>query len=188
MTYDTVDEILGANRKGLFIGLDLSGSHTSLGADVTSVAAFTQFKLLRPFSKVFNWSQSYQLGTIATEDGVPFVDRLRTGGEFSVRGYPRDSLGPLNDEGVAIGGELLFVMNQEVHFPIWKNLRGLGFFDAGNVWVRPSDFELDLFKASGLGLRYHSPFGPIRLDVAFPLDRREIDPTHKIYVGYANIF
>ena len=49
-------------------------------------------------------------------------------------------------------------------------------------------FEADLFKSAGIGLRYQSPFGPFRLDFAFPLDRRPTDPSSKIYFGFGSVF
>ena len=62
------------------------------------------------------------------------------------------------------------------------------FFDAGNVWEDTGDFGSELFKSLGLGFRYASPVGPLRLDVAFPVDRREMDPSHKIYFGFGHVF
>jgi translocation and assembly module TamA len=67
-------------------------------------------------------------------------------------------------------------------------MSGLVFFDAGQVWLRTSDFGRDLATAVGLGLRANTPVGLIRLDLAHPLDRRPGDPTFKLYVGLGNAF
>jgi outer membrane protein assembly factor BamA len=194
VAYDTQSRTVGQpRRKGLFLGMDLSGSHKDLGSDLTVLALFNQIKLFVPIGKResgrFTWSQSWRTGLVdGFGDEIPVVDRLRAGGEFSVRGYPTDSLGPQDAEGNALGGEFLFVVNQELHSRIWGSVSGLAFFDAGNVWETREEAELDLFKSVGLGARYLSPVGPLRLDVAWPLDQRPDDPEYKVYFGFGNVF
>ena len=86
--------------------------------------------------------------------------------------------GPLDADGEALGGEVFFVLNEELYVPLWRSLAGVVFFDAGNVWATKSAIDSRLFTSVGLGLRSPSPIGPLRLDVAVPLDRRpEIDPS-----------
>ena len=65
---------------------------------------------------------------------------------------------------------------------------GLAFFDAGNVWANRDAVTGDLFKSVGLGARYQSPVGPLRLDFAVPLDRRPTDPEYKVYFGFGSVF
>jgi len=200
--YNTVDQALGVGqRKGLFLGLDVSGSHTALGSDVSLLALFTSFRFFQPLPGGFVWAQNWRTGQLdAKDEGIPFVDRLRVGGEFSVRGYPTNSLGPLGcldpgtggyvpcDDGVALGGELRFIVNQELHRELGKGVVGVLFFDAGNVWPTRRDVSFDLFTSTGVGARYMSPVGPLRLDLAFPLQPREGDASYKVYIGFGNIF
>ena len=92
-----------------------------------------------------------------------------------------------------LGGELLFVVNQEVHADLLRTgsfgtLSALVFFDAGNVWLDRSTLDTDLFTSAGVGLRYLSPIGPLRLDFAVPLDRRPTDPNSKLYFGFGSVF
>jgi outer membrane translocation and assembly module TamA len=82
----------------------------------------------------------------------------------------------------------MFVTNQELRFPLWTLLSGVAFFDAGNVWATLDDVESTLFKSIGVGLRADSPIGPLRLDFAYPLDRRESDPEYKVYFGLGQTF
>jgi len=186
LVYSTIDRALSAqDRKGFFFGTDLSGASTRLGSDLTYAAVYGQVKLFLPFVRKYTWAQSWRVGLQdAKDEPIPFVDRQRAGGEYSVRGYPTDSLGPRSPEGVALGGELMFVVNQEVHRRLWETVSGLVFFDAGNVWADRRTVDSELFKAAGVGVRYGSPIGPLRLDLAWPLDRREDDPAYKFYVGF----
>jgi outer membrane protein assembly factor BamA len=194
VAFDTRARTLGLQRRdGLFVGFDFSGSHQAVGSDLTVMALFGQLKLFLPLDHQekgrLTWAQSFRAGlTDARDDEVPFIDRLRAGGEFSVRGYPTDSLGPRDQNGVPLGGEVMFVVNQEVHSRIWGSISGLVFFDAGNVWESKGTLEAELFKSVGAGLRYVSPVGPLRLDYAYPLDRRPGDPEYKVYFGFGNVF
>ncbi len=65
---------------------------------------------------------------------------------------------------------------------------GVGFFDVGQVWASSGDFGSDLATSLGLGLRAITPIGVLRLDGAFPLDRRPGDPAFKVYFGFGNVF
>lgn len=120
-------------------------------------------------------------------DGRPLVDVVRdlpvsqrffAGGDATVRGFPLDRLGSdatLNDRGFPTGGAGLVVLNLELRAPYWKGLGLVTFVDAGNVFRRTGDIALDELRgAAGFGLRYRSPLGPLRFDLGFKLDRREI--------------
>jgi outer membrane protein assembly factor BamA len=194
LAYNSVEQNLFSRRpRGYFFGVDVSGSYASLGADLTTLGLFTQFKVYAPLGDIgsgrFSWQQSYRAGLLtAREQPIPFVDRLRAGGEFSVRGYETNSLGPLDANGAALGGELMLVMNQEFHARLWESLHGVLFFDAGNVWDSPENFEFELFQSVGIGARYTSPVGPLRFDLGFPLDRRDGDESYRFYVGFGSVF
>jgi outer membrane protein insertion porin family len=77
-------------------------------------------------------------------------------------------------EGEPIGGQAMFVLNEELRLPIWKTLYGGVFYDAGNVWALGRDLRLGaLRQAGGAGLRLMFPFGPVRLDWGYVLDPQE---------------
>jgi outer membrane protein assembly factor BamA len=109
------------------------------------------------------------------EGRVPLFQRLFAGGSTSVRGYERRQLGPKDDpesfgqtrDPEPIGGSGLFETGVELRFPIGGRLRGVAFVDAGNVWEDPSEISLaDLEYTPGAGVRYVTPIGPFRFDVA----------------------
>ena len=178
----------------VFLGSDLSFASENLGSDYTGYGWFGQVKPQIPLVKMGDsalvWVHNYRTGLREARDDeeLPFFDRLFAGGEFSVRGYPTNSLGPISEDGIPLGGEAMFVTNQELRFPIWSIINGVAFFDAGNVWATRQDVGSMLFKSVGAGLRADSPIGPLRLDLAFPLDRRDGDPEYKIYVGLGQTF
>jgi outer membrane protein insertion porin family len=69
-------------------------------------------------------------------------------------------------------------MNGELRMAIWKDFGAAVFVDGGNVFARVTQFDLGELRGSvGFGLRYRSPIGPVRLDLGFKLDRRELGGT-----------
>ncbi|MEX0617577.1 MAG: autotransporter assembly complex family protein [Pseudohongiellaceae bacterium] len=100
---------------------------------------------------------------------LPVSLRYFAGGDQSVRGYRYQSLGPENENGDVIGGKHLMVAGLEYDFPVYgDNWRLAVFLDAGNAFTDYSDYELK--KGAGIGLRWVSPIGPIRIDLASALD------------------
>ncbi len=123
---------------------------------------------------------------------IPVYRRFFSGGADSVRGYDLDYLGPRNSANNPIGGEAVLEASLELRFPlpIYQNLGGVVFMDAGNVFFKIHDMDLGQLKYSpGFGLRYLSPIGPIGVDIAFPTNRinYEKDSPYQIHftVGYA---
>jgi outer membrane protein assembly factor BamA/autotransporter translocation and assembly factor TamB len=99
-------------------------------------------------------------------------ERFYAGGANTVRGYPEDALAGLDFFGEPIPGQAIIVLNQEVRFPIHRWVRGVAFVDAGNVFTRVDDLSLRSLKVgTGFGLRFATPLGLLRLDVAAPLPR-----------------
>ena len=101
---------------------------------------------------------------------VPFYRRYWLGGASSLRGWGRFEVSPLF-EGIPVGGHTMVESSLEVRAPIWRDLSGVLFFDAGNVWNNAWDFNLrDLRYDVGPGLRYNTPIGPIRVDLGYQLN------------------
>jgi outer membrane protein insertion porin family len=110
---------------------------------------------------------------------IPLEERFYLGGSNSVRGWGRRKLGPVDEEGTPVGGRALAALNLELRYPVWKNLRAVSFVDAGNVWRETKDIfrQPELFVSPGMGLRYRTPIGPLRFDVAYRLRRQPSDPS-----------
>ncbi|HEY1769819.1 MAG TPA: BamA/TamA family outer membrane protein [Chthoniobacterales bacterium] len=104
---------------------------------------------------------------------IPIDERFFIGGSSTVRSFSERDLGPHDDQGNPIGGEYYTVFNAEYTFPIYGELLGAVFVDAGNLLPSASVPGLnDLRYAIGAGLRYNLPIGPIRLDYGVNPDPR----------------
>ena len=133
-----------------------------------------------------------------------FIDeRFFAGGANTHRAYGRDDLGlrgqtlilrpdrpgTEEDDFAAVGGTGLFLFNLEYRFPLFGALGGTVFYDAGNVWADWREMDpADLKGGVGLGVRYLSPIGPLRLDVGYKLDREPGEEEYAISVSFGNPF
>ena len=111
---------------------------------------------------------------------LPDYEKFYLGGIGSLRGFERDDLAPRDEDGNPIGGDKYVQFNLDLTFPLLKEQGVYGgvFFDAGRVYADDEDPELnpaDLRKSAGLGIRWLSPVGPVRLEYGFILDRTDLD-------------
>jgi translocation and assembly module TamA len=113
------------------------------------------------------------LGTIVggdTED-IPATRRFYLGGGGSIRGHEYRSVGP-RENGEVIGGLSFFEASGEARFRVTDTIGVVPFIDAGAAFEDPiPDFSEHISFGAGMGLRYHTPLGPLRFDVAAPLNR-----------------
>jgi outer membrane protein insertion porin family len=117
-------------------------------------------------------------GTPVVVEDLPASERFFAGGDTTIRGFAQDGVGvgqTISPSGLAKGGNAVLIMNAELRVPLWKDFGTALFVDGGNVFERVTDFDFgELRGAVGVGLRYKSKFGPVRLDVGFKLDRRTV--------------
>ena len=200
---DTRDDLLDATR-GSFLSQAVQFSPETLGSDVRFIKYFGQYfryfplqkprvelftnRLLRP-RLVYATGLRVGLGTGLGGQEIPLSERFFAGGSTTIRGFPQNSLGPTTGGIVFPGGNALLVLNNELRFPMWKYLDGVGFVDAGNVYRHVSDFSLnDLRAAAGFGLRVRTPWFLLRLDYGFKLDRRPGESTGRLFFSIGQAF
>ena len=112
---------------------------------------------------------------------LPASERFFAGGDTTVRGFSLDRLGTVDPSSPSVfptGGNGLVVLNAELRTAVVGSIGAVGFLDVGNVFLRATDLDFGKLRAAaGVGLRYQSPVGPIRIDLGFKLDRlRELAP------------
>ena len=131
-----------------------------------------------------------RIGSIfgAEELGVPSDRLFYSGGGGSVRGFQYQGVGPRLPDNTPRGGLSLFETSVEVRRDVWRNFQAVAFVDAGAIGFQETPNFNNLRYGAGVGVRYKLPFGPIRADIAFPLDRREGDADFQIYVSIGQAF
>ncbi len=133
---------------------------------------------------------------IVTVRDLPASERFFAGGDTTVRGFALDRLGTpdlFDTGGFPTGGGGLVVLNAEVRVPMRWGFGAVGFVDAGTVFAQPSRIALSDLRASvGIGLRYKSPIGPVRVDLGFKLRRDVIagerEPLTALHISLGQAF
>ena len=155
--------------RGYRIQFDVTGSHRAVISDVDILHANVLVKGLYTLADNHRFLSRFQFGGVATNrfSDVPPSLRFFAGGDQTVRGYGYETLSPRNSEDVAIGGRYLMVGSVEYQYEFTENWRVAAVVDEGNAM---DDLSEPLATGVGLGIRWISPVGPLRLDVAKGLD------------------
>ena len=131
------------------------------------------------------------LGTVlgAAIDEIPANRRFFAGGGSSVRGFRYQNASPIAPTGEIIGGRSLAEASVELRARVWDNISVVPFIDAGAAFDSAfPDFKEDIRIGAGLGVRYNTRIGPLRVDFAVPLNPRSNDPKFAVYVGLGQSF
>jgi len=183
--YNTLDvglatKVFGSQTSFVRV-LGRNATYTRLGSKIV-FARETQFGVTSAFDVPPNSDPT---------DPIPLAERFFGGGGNTLRGFPENQAGPRDIlTGFPLGGSALFFNNTELRFPLYgSNINGVLFEDAGNVYSKlsnvsfrvdqhnPEDFDY-MSHAAGFGIRYRTPLGPLRLDLAWSLN-----PPH--YNGFS---
>ena len=192
LKYDSTDDVLDP-REGIratLLGTPYFGASdeepttfTKLEAGGSTYLGFTDELIL---------ALRGRYGLIAAGDtaDVPGSTRFYAGGGGSVRGYGYQMAGPLDNAGDPEGGRSVLEASVETRYRITETIGAVAFIDGGQAFSNtvPS-FGDPLLWGAGLGLRYYTPIGPIRADIAVPLNpRKNVDDAFQIYVSLGQAF
>ena len=124
-----------------------------------------------------------------TTSELPIVERFFLGGRSTVRGYEQDTLGPKGADGNPTGGNAFLMGNIELRTSIGRGFSVVPFFDMGNVWIKAKDMNpADLKYTTGLGLRYNTPVGPLRVDYGFKLQKEIGESSSALHFSIGHAF
>ena len=126
------------------------------------------------------------IGT-ATEN-IPSDLRYFAGGGDTVRGYKFQSISPKNENDKFVGGRSLLALSMELRHWITPSIGVVGFMDAGRAYAGQFQKFSNLQMGAGLGLRYKTPIGALRLDLARPLNKRDEDDEFQVYISIGHTF
>ncbi|WP_438751572.1 autotransporter assembly complex protein TamA [Pararhizobium sp. O133] len=131
------------------------------------------------------------IGSLIGGDGlasIPANRRFYLGGGGTVRGYSYQEISPRNKDDDILGGRSYVNATVEARIGITEKIGLVPFVDVGTVSAKTTPDFSDLRAGAGLGLRYNTPFGPIRLDVAVPLNAYPDGTKYGIYAGIGQSF
>ena len=207
------------NPRGFLVGNTLDVASSALGSDIEFIRGTMRVGYYLPFgpkpltpgvvedqptgTPLQHWFQqsSVAFGARAgiihslTDSGsdeataIPIDERFFNGGATTVRSFAERDLGPHDNHGHPVGGEFFTVFNVEYTFPIFGELQGAVFTDAGNLLPSSEDVGLnDMRYAVGAGLRYKLPVGPIRLDYGVNPDPHEFEDFGAFHFSFGFAF
>ena len=192
VTHDTSDDLLNPTR----------GHKATLGAtpylstvDVTEVFLVTELAgssyLSLDADDRWVLAGRARIGSIigSQTDRLPASKRFYAGGGGSVRGFEFQSIGPLDDDDDPLGGRSVLEVGGELRARVTEEIGVVPFVEGGIIGDEPFlDFDERFLWAVGLGVRYFTAIGPLRLDVAFPVNGRDRDDTFQFYISLGQAF
>jgi translocation and assembly module TamA len=189
LTYDGSDDLLDPTR-GFRLGarvspeLSLQGKafgYTRVQFDASAYQSVTPRVVM---------AGRVRLGTIvgAPRDAIAPSRRFYAGGGASVRGYGYQDIGPRDPNNDPIGGRSLTEFSIEARVKAFGNFGVVPFLDGGNIYTTPLPKFSEFRFGTGVGLRYYSSFGPIRIDVGTPINPQKGDPRVAVYVSLGQAF
>jgi outer membrane protein insertion porin family len=187
---DRRDDAFNPSR-GYFFSTALEWAYPLFNTESDFLKLFSKYQQFFPLTNRLQFVFTSRLGL--GSGLMPIPERFFAGGSNSFRGTRYDELGPKDPvSGNPVGGKALFLLNFETVFSPFPQLENLGavlFYDAGNVWSQTSDFSLeDLEHAVGLGVRYRTPLGPVRLEFAWNLGTAPGESKTLIFITIGNMF
>lgn len=191
VNYDSTDSLLDPTRGMRFIAQ--TTPYFSLGGIPSFYENRAQLSAYHAFDEDARYILAGRLALGSVAGGsigeTPANHRFYAGGAGSVRGYRNQSLGPLAPNGRLIGGRSLFEASAEMRIKLTDTFGIVPFVDAGGAFESAyPDFRDKVRFAAGLGFRYYTAIGPIRFDIATPLNRRKGDKPVALYISIGQSF
>ena len=180
-SWSTADNRLYATR-GLGGSLELRGSVEGVASSASFFRALLNAKTILPVAPKIRGIARAEVGWLGTEQfrQLPPSIRFFAGGDRSIRGFDYQSLGPLNEDDQVTGGNSLLVGSAELEYRILEKWSAAVFLDAGNAL---NDFGGKIRFGTGVGARWISPVGLIRIDFGFGLDKPEGERPLRLHLS-----
>ncbi len=171
------------SHRGSYNNIDVSGAASFLGSQTSFGRVLARNSTYHSLTRDIVFARTVQFGVINRLGGLPEIplsERFYSGGASSHRAFPNNQAGPRDVvTGFPIGGNAIMIFSEELRFPlIGDNLGGVIFHDMGNVYSSLSNVSFRFHQknlqdfnymvhAIGGGIRYHTPIGPVRIDLAY---------------------
>lgn len=169
LSYTRTDRTVARPGKAHHIAIEVSGANEALGSAISYISTELQARLVRSLTPRIRFLGRFRTGLIYTQDFGRLPPRIRffSGGDARVRGYDYETIGVTDAGGNVIGGDRLVEYSTELDLAFKSKWAAAIFFDAGNVSL--GSFEGNFSRSVGIGLRWYSPIGPLRIDLARPI-------------------
>lgn len=190
LIYDTRDNPFDP-KKGILAGLSLKFASSIFLSESEFLKLSLFANKYQSLNKRFTLAVSVRGGTaigLGSTKELPLVERFFLGGRTTVRGYEQDMLGPKGVDGNPTGGNVFAMANLELRTDIGKGFGVVTFLDLGNVWKKIENIDLNFKYTAGIGLRYNTPVGPLRVDYGRKLNREKGESVGELHFSIGHAF
>ncbi len=178
-TWNSIGKAKILLKTGMRFSVSLKAGAKSLFSTHNLIQVENRIKWMLPLGELTRLILRTSVGATGTSsvDNIPLSLRFFAGGDYSVRGYGYQSLGPRkkdnNGNEIVVGGRYLLTTSLEIERQVYEKTGFAVFLDSGNAM---NHWKSSLYNGAGFGFRYETPLGPIRLDIARPLLRGKHKP------------
>ncbi|MDD5757558.1 MAG: outer membrane protein assembly factor BamA [Desulfobulbaceae bacterium] len=181
---DTRDKLTDPSTGYLYtINTKYAGGPLGGDAEYTKYEGSASWFFKVPLDSTFHYKLAAGYAVANTEGKLPIYEKFYLGGMNTIRGFDSSGITPRDpDTSERIGGDKMWYSNVEWIFPLVKDagLKGLLFFDCGNVYAENADWDFgEIKKSVGTGFRWLSPMGPLRLEWGYNLNPTEAEKQSK---------
>lgn len=178
-------------ERGSFFSIVMEWAYPLFNVESDFLKSFMKYQRFFPMFRALNFCLTARVGLGIGR--IPIHERFFGGGSNTFRGEPFDELGPTDPSSrKPVGGKALILFNFELRFPLFRsveNLTGAIFYDKGNIFAARNDVQLGgLADAVGLGVRYRTPLGPLRIDLGWNLHPPEDRAQPIVFITIGNVF
>jgi translocation and assembly module TamA len=188
LNYDRSNDLLNPTR-GYRLGGQMSPQASLSGTSTSNLRFILDASVYHMISRRITLAARTRFGALygGNLNDIAPSQRLYAGGGGSVRGFGYQALGPVDVNNAPTGGRSLTEVSMELRYRV-GDFGLVPFIDAGQVYETQSPTLSKLRLGAGIGARYYTGFGPLRIDLATPLNRRTGEASAAIYVGIGQTF
>lgn len=177
---DKRDSILNP-KNGYYLSFYIENGSKYLASEEDYIKTLSELRYIKTFDKLTT-SIKTKIGTL--DKDLPIFKHFFAGGDYSNRGYSYEKLGLLDPDDNPYGGLSLIDNSLEVEYNIYKDIGVVTFFDSTMLSLKAHSFNENFYNSYGVGARYYTPIGPLRVDLGFPLD----DGGFVFHIGIGQVF
>ncbi|WP_418180175.1 autotransporter assembly complex protein TamA [Aliarcobacter lanthieri] len=178
--FDRRDDILNP-KNGYYLSFYIENGSKLLASEIDYIKTLSEFRYIKTFDKVTS-SFKTSIGTLSKD--LPIFKHFFAGGDYSNRGYSYQKVGKKDYEDKPYGGLSMIDSSLEFEYSLNKDLGLVTFFDSTMLSLEENKFNDKFYNSYGIGARYYTPIGPLRVDLGFPVD----EGGFVFHIGIGQVF
>ncbi len=168
-------------KNGYYISFYIENGTKGLASEENYIKTLTEIRYIKTFDKLTT-SLKTKVGTL--DKDLPIFKHFFAGGDYSNRGYTYQNVGLKDPDNNPYGGLSMIDNSLEFEYNVYKDIGIATFFDSTMLSLKPNDFSEKFYNSIGIGARYYTPIGPLRVDLGFPLE----DGGFVFHIGIGQVF